>query len=208
MIIRAAGENSSRRPEDLTGRRGQGPEIRFFSCGAGQSLSRKGDVVPSGAPGLTDHDLPSSRQGPTCHSHTLSFTPRRPARRVRRDAEAFLLDIGARLTGLLGHLGGEDGLALGCAFRDIVLDRRCRRRSGRSRRCSTYSHRRIPGFRTGPRFRSRPCRDCWSGSTPMRAGSTRTPPIRLRPGSAAPPETDRPRGTRGRLTRHLRAVVQ
>ena len=32
---------------------------------------------------------------------------------LRRDAEAFLLDIGARLTGLLGHLGGEDGTGLG-----------------------------------------------------------------------------------------------
>ena len=43
-------------------------------------------------------------------------------RAVRRDAELFLLRSGSRLIRILGHLEGEDGLASGYAFRDIVLD--------------------------------------------------------------------------------------
>jgi hypothetical protein len=43
-------------------------------------------------------------------------------RAVRREAEVFLARSGARLIEALGLVRGEDGLALGCAFRDIVLD--------------------------------------------------------------------------------------
>jgi hypothetical protein len=43
-------------------------------------------------------------------------------RAVRRDAEVFLSRSGARLIETLRLAGGERGLALGHAFRDIVLD--------------------------------------------------------------------------------------
>ena len=43
-------------------------------------------------------------------------------RAVRREAEVFLSRSGARLIETLRLVGGEDGLALGYAFRDIVLD--------------------------------------------------------------------------------------
>lgn len=41
---------------------------------------------------------------------------------VRRAAERILLSSGASLIDVLGRAAGEDGLALGFAFRDIVLD--------------------------------------------------------------------------------------
>ncbi len=43
-------------------------------------------------------------------------------RAVRRVAEVFLIRSGARLIEALRLVGGEDGVALGWAFRDIVLD--------------------------------------------------------------------------------------
>jgi hypothetical protein len=42
---------------------------------------------------------------------------------VRREAECILLSSSARLVDLLTDVAGETGLALGFAFRDIVLDR-------------------------------------------------------------------------------------
>lgn len=42
---------------------------------------------------------------------------------VRREAERILLTSAARLINLLTDVAGETGLALGFAFRDIVLDR-------------------------------------------------------------------------------------
>lgn len=48
---------------------------------------------------------------------------RSAAERVaRRDAGIFVARSGARLIEALGRIDGEDGLALGCAFRDMVLD--------------------------------------------------------------------------------------
>jgi hypothetical protein len=43
-------------------------------------------------------------------------------RELRRDAEVFLFRSGALLIEVLGQLEGEDGLALGHAFLDLVLD--------------------------------------------------------------------------------------
>lgn len=43
-------------------------------------------------------------------------------RAVRREAESFLIRSGARPIEALRLVGGEDGRALGYAFRDIVLD--------------------------------------------------------------------------------------
>lgn len=42
---------------------------------------------------------------------------------LRREAERILLSSAARLIGVLHRVAGETGLALGHAFRDIVLDR-------------------------------------------------------------------------------------
>lgn len=42
---------------------------------------------------------------------------------LRREAERILLSSAARLIGVLHRVAGETGLALGFAFRDIVLDR-------------------------------------------------------------------------------------
>ena len=51
--------------------------------------------------------------------------PERPdagERAVRREAQAFLIRSGARLIEALRLVGGEDAVALGYAFRDIVLE--------------------------------------------------------------------------------------
>ena len=51
--------------------------------------------------------------------------PSRPdpaERAARRDVEVFLLRSGVRLIEALGLIHGEEGLALGYAFRDIALD--------------------------------------------------------------------------------------
>ena len=51
-----------------------------------------------------------------------SSRPDPAERAARRDVEVFLLRSGARLIEALGLVGGEDGLALGYAVRDMALD--------------------------------------------------------------------------------------
>lgn len=53
-------------------------------------------------------------------SHPLTMTAEQA---VRREAERILLSSSARLIDVLTEVAGEMGLALGYAFRDIVLDR-------------------------------------------------------------------------------------
>ena len=48
--------------------------------------------------------------------------PSAAERAARRDVEVFLLRSGVRLIDALGLIHGEDGLALGHAFRDMALD--------------------------------------------------------------------------------------
>lgn len=57
-------------------------------------------------------------------SATTSHPPSMTAEQaVRREAERILLSSSARLIDVLSDVAGETGLALGFAFRDIVLDR-------------------------------------------------------------------------------------
>ena len=93
-------------------------------------------------PCLTETDETSvTETGPDMHAQSRSLHPTATGaeKSPRREAEHFLLISGASLIDVLRHSTGEHGLALGFAFRDIVLDPN-RAKILADRRCSRSPH--------------------------------------------------------------------